>query len=183
MNQLPCPVDGCDYEGEKVERLRAHSNSSPGHDWGQIKESLEEQEGVVIEGNEVVEESLEEPDDQDDQPTDQPPTKEEMTDDGDQWSTVEQQDDQPEGDQKGPEKEPEGSPSGDSEGVGIPIPVDTTTLVILLGLAAMAVLLYQFSTTGEASSDDGLEQQDDEIDAEAIAEGDVEVEDKGLIGE
>lgn len=206
--ELDCPVDGCDYSGTQEQLKGHSNASRDHPNWAEIKDQVgetttESGDSEDSEGGEATPEKTpkqgsegapsEPPGEETSKPTDSETSKggekapegagtededsdTDMNEEQEQWSKV----DGKSGDgstERGVDE------AGDEEttqdgGLGIPIPVSTTTLFLVVGLLAMGILLYQYATLGDSTDETGETdvQQPDPDDEQASSEG-------GLIAE
>ncbi|QSG06459.1 MSCRAMM family adhesin SdrC [Halapricum desulfuricans] len=196
----PCPIDGCDYRGT-VKGLKGHLGAQPDHpNWNdlddQVKADLQSGDGETSdEGHDQGEtdpveggdDPSSDPDgsddhpeqdgdqdeppenDQNDHPDDTPssPTMSDATDGSDQWSTVQTTDDASQ------DQPAQGTEESDSDlSGGIPIPVDTTTLFMLVGLILLGGLLLMYIRSGNDTHEPVEEAKDlDESNQQDAPEG------------
>ena len=207
MTEQTCPIDGCDYQGT-ADQIKGHMGASTDHpNWNdlddQVKADLQSGDGETSdEGDDQVDDhpseggsgpgsdpddsddppeqgsDQDEPptDDQNDHPNDTPdsPTMSDPTDGSDQWTTVQTTDDDP---QDQPADGTEGSDS-DLSG-GIPIPVDTTTLFMVVGLIAVGALLFLYVRSDDAGDD--VQETTETVDADVEDNSDDELGGAGLV--
>lgn len=204
---VECPVCGAGPFESADPHLKGHVSGTPddAHDWTDVKDQLDDPpestdgtdtddhpedppesppEGgsdggsVDPDGDDDPEQAGDDSDSTDESETDDTdstPSTTTMPDsdpDDQQWTTL---DDQPDDDADGQAQPPQKSTKGDSG--GIPIPVDTTTLYLGVGVIAVGALVVIWLRMG----DDG--QQTDVVDGveESSDDGDGEVGGAGLV--
>jgi len=157
-----CPAEGCDATGyESIGSLRGHVNGTPDdeHDWSELKDQVEggddqqtdQQESLDGDGSDdqpeggAHERDDHPPEGDNEMPIDENDQRQWGTDQGesrDEREPDERDDHPPEG---GGERDQEGGEGASSEtSGGIPLPVDKTTLFLLVGVLVAGVLLYLF---------------------------------------
>lgn len=129
-------------------------------------------------------------DDDDSQSTTNDDSSVTQMDEEDQWNPDTTDEESQEGDvevETVDDVRDDGKNGGSDDGLGIPIPMSTTTLALILGLVAMAVILWQFTRTADDSNSESttetyenVQESDDATDGEPEDEFPEELQDGGL---
>jgi hypothetical protein len=144
---VACPAEGCDGGPyDTVAALRGHTNARSGPDhpsWQQVQQRIEEQHDQGESGDGAESDTSEDADDD----TDEMPTQQEYAEQHDQGESGDGSGDGDQGDQG----------SDTSGGVPAALPMDPTTLGMLLGTALVLWLAYR-ALSGDSSDTEGIDQ-------------------------